>query len=146
ERHATCCVDPLDGSRTPRAPGPGHHLRVLRISRARRRLIYSTLSASDGSTRAARRAGMRLATADTLSRIIAAPAHDTGSAAPIPYSAPATTRAAAIAARHPAARPTTATTNPCFMMRPRTVDGCAPSAIRIPISRVRRATEYAITP
>src|SRR2546422_2079326 len=106
ERHATCRVDPLDGSRTPRAPGPGHHLRVLGISRARRRLIYSTRSASDGSIREARRAGMRFATADTLSRIIAAPAHDTGSAAPIPYSAPATTRAAAIAARPPAARPT----------------------------------------
>ena len=32
------------------------------------------------------------------------------------------------------------------MTSPSTLEGCAPSAMRMPISRVRRATEYAITP
>src|SRR5438445_6474321 len=46
--------------------------------------FYSTRRAADGSTPAARRAGIRFASAETLRSTTAAPTHDTGSLAPIP--------------------------------------------------------------
>ncbi len=41
---------------------------------------------------------------------------------------------------------TPATLRPCRITIPTTRCGAAPSATRMPISRVRRATEYAMTP
>src|SRR5262249_37996712 len=47
-------------------------------------LTYSVLSASDGCTRAARQAGIKLARAETPSRIAAAPPHEMGSLLAMP--------------------------------------------------------------
>ena len=52
------------------------------------------------------------------------------------------TQAAAV----PSARLGTISFNPCTRIALRTEDGRSPSAMRIPISRVRCETEYAITP
>ena len=46
----------------------------------------------------------------------------------------------------PTVSPATATSSPCRITIPTTAPGRAPSATRIPISFVRRATEYAMTP
>ena len=43
-------------------------------------------------------------------------------------------------------RPQTSITEPSRRNIRSTAPRCAPSAIRMPISRVRRATEYALTP
>src|SRR3954452_23384051 len=48
---------------------------------------YSVRRASDGWTREARQAGMRLARAETTSSTTAAAVHDTRSVAPTPYNA-----------------------------------------------------------
>ena len=46
----------------------------------------------------------------------------------------------------PAAMPATLSLKPCARIRRRTLRPVAPMAIRMPISCVRRLTEYAITP
>ena len=46
----------------------------------------------------------------------------------------------------PIATPTPARVRPCLTNMRLTVSVCAPSAIRIPISRVRCDTEYEMTP
>src|SRR6184192_1484892 len=103
--------------------------------------LHSVRSAMHGSTRAARQAGTRLASAETVRMMTAAEIHDSGSPAATPYNARETASAAATAKTQPAPRPATATTSPCRITLPRTADGRAPSAIRMPISRVRLATE-----
>ena len=108
---------------------------------------YSVRSAIDGSTRAARQAGTKLASADATSSTAAAPSHDTGS-----RDADAVERARDRARgdggeQAAGDQPGERDEQPLLHDRSRrTAPGRAPSAMRIPISRVRRATEYAITP
>ena len=82
----------------------------------------------------------------TVNSVAVAVSHATGSTKLTPYSAPATAFAAPSDNSVPIAIPTAAMPRPWRITRPTTADRLAPSAIRIPISRVRRATEYAITP
>jgi hypothetical protein len=69
-----------------------------------------------------------------------------GSVALTPYSSPARTRVSPTAHTMPAAMPATASAAPWRTTSCSTSRRCAPSAIRMPISRVRCATAYAITP
>src|SRR5262245_38790608 len=107
---------------------------------------YSYRNAVIGSTRDARRAGTYAAVAaDTTSTRVASPSV-AGSPAVNPYNRPDTTRAAASASGRPTAIPAASITSVCRRINHRTDLAVAPSAIRIPISPVRCATVYAITP
>ena len=100
---------------------------------------YSQRSATDGSTRAARRAGARHAASATTPRTAATAPNVVESVAATPYSTPCKTRVSAAAphANRQAedSQPGAAAHHDCSI-RPVS----APSAMRIPNSRVRRVT------
>lgn len=93
-----------------------------------------------GSTLVARRAGMKLARAATAARVSAAIAMVMGSWEPTPYRNDFTIRVAASAAGMPMAEPAITRIDDSRMTSHTTDDRDAPSATRIPISRVRRVT------
>ena len=90
-----------------------------------------------GAVRAARRAGTYPASAADANRNSEAPANTAGSVALTSYSREPATPIATPAPPSIRARPTTMRS-----IRPRS----APNAMRTPISCVRRATEYEMTP
>src|SRR5437899_3861157 len=103
-------------------------------------LDHSYLNATMGSTRAARRAGNQPASRATALNNAIATTYATESVGATPNSSPRSTRVSTSAAMKPSANPIMAkrseppTTNRC------TAAGSAPSAMRTPISLVRRAT------
>src|SRR5439155_23059322 len=107
---------------------------------------HSSDSARTGSMRVARRAGRYAASVPTAASTTAAARNVAGSAGCTPNSRPPSRRASAAAPTAPSrmaspvrasARPTTS-----LVTRPE----AAPSAMRMPISRVRWETEYDMTP
>src|SRR3954453_2286706 len=109
-------------------------------------VVYSYLNATIGSTFVALRAGPKQASSATDMSTTAAAANVTGSAGVNPKSSDATMRVRAREATTPTATPIPAVNSPCPSTRPRMVLRLAPSAMRTPISLVRRVTEYAMTP
>jgi putative ABC transport system permease protein len=101
---------------------------------------YSYRNASIGSTRVARRAGRYPATSATTINSVAAAASAIGSCADRSNSCDCTTRLSAIASGRPTATPMTTISATSFSTSHMTELRSAPSAIRMPISRVRRAT------
>ena len=102
---------------------------------------HSWRSARIGSTLVARSAGIRLASTATTMRNSAAPTMLTGSAGRTWYSRGAISGAAARAMAIPTAIPDIASNKPRLMTIRSTPRGSAPSAMRMPISRVRWLTE-----
>src|SRR6185437_8766156 len=109
-------------------------------------VIHSARSAMMGSIRVARRAGMYAASNATTNRSAVTAAYVAGSLVLTPNTIDRIKRVSAYAATPPTMTPTAAVTTACRKTDPRTFDGLAPSAMRTPSSRVRRATEYASTP
>src|SRR6267378_5743996 len=107
--------------------------------------LYCQRSATAGSTRSARQAGIAADANVTNTVNPVAAAYTSGSAGPTPTSIAATTRASAAAASEPTTRPAAANANPCRITSRMMSLGCAPSVTRIPISPVRCATAYAMT-
>src|SRR6266446_609052 len=107
--------------------------------------LYCQRSATAGSTRSARQAGIAAEASVTSTVNPVAAAYTTGSAGPTPTSIAATTRASAAATSEPTTNPASANITPCWITSRIMSRGCAPSVTRIPISPVRCATEYAIT-
>src|SRR6266853_2127469 len=107
--------------------------------------LYCQRSATAGSTRSARHAGMAAEARVTSVVNAAATAYTCASTGPTPTSIAATTRASDAAASEPTTRPATANANPCRITSRIMSFGCAPSVTRIPISPVRCATAYAMT-
>src|SRR5439155_26861242 len=108
--------------------------------------LYSHRSATTGSTREAAIAG-RLHAAIAVA---ATPTHATANEAPsvgwMSYKRLLSTRLVPAADTAPTAPPAAVNRMPCVMIIIRTACRVAPRAIRTPISCVRCATEYAITP
>jgi hypothetical protein len=107
---------------------------------------YSQRSAAIGSTRAARRAGTNPASAAAQTITATATPIATGSAALNPNNWCSTTRPNPHAAPRPSATPTATIHSVSRIAIHSTLPCDAPSAMRIPISLVRRAIEYDITP
>src|SRR6185369_13361304 len=114
-------------------------------SRRRLRAPYSARSDTAGSTLAARIAGIQLASAAAPSSKAMAPTRVSGSLVLTPYTCEARARVPASAPVSPSATPSSAVRSP----PPTTIRTrrrrSAPRAIRMPISRVRWATERATT-
>ena len=109
-------------------------------------LAYSCLSEAMGSSLAARRAGQYDAAKPTASRIPAVSSSVVGSAPRTPNSRLSTKRARPMAATSPSATPLPTRIIERPRIKPMTAPRCAPSAIRKPISPVRRETSYAVNP
>src|SRR5215475_5013597 len=102
---------------------------------------YSWRNAAIGSTRDALRAGMKLAAAATPTSSDAATRVATGSTAPISNSVDEIKRVAASAIGAPIAIPALTSQALSLNAIRNTSARVAPSAMRTPISRVRRETE-----
>src|SRR5580698_3613924 len=107
---------------------------------------YSSRSAAMGSSLAARCAGKKLATAATSVSATMASVRVSGSWGLRPYSIDSAARATASVSTVPTANPITSMVPASRMIMPTTSLRWAPSATRRPISLVRRATVYEITP
>src|SRR5262245_51046616 len=94
-----------------------------------------------GSTRVAARAGAQLAAIATAASASAAIAKTAGSVGLTPKSSDLSVRVTANAPTRPSATPPPARRTPSPTISRRTASAGAPSASRIPISRLRRATE-----
>ena len=94
----------------------------------------------------ARRAGMRQETIATSSSSSVIATRVAGSVACTPKSKPDITLVSANEAAKPIIAPAPARAIPCFKTILITFPVCAPRAMRTPISRVRSATVYDITP
>ena len=94
-----------------------------------------------GLTRVARLAGNQVAIRAAAARTSGAAVNATGSNAPTSYKIPLRALAVAIESNSPITTQLTNMMDPSRMIIRNTVQACAPSAIRMPISRVRRATE-----
>src|SRR5216684_6730084 len=79
--------------------------------------LYCQRSATAGSTRSARHAGIAAEASVTNAVNAAATAYTCASAGPTPTSMAATTRASAAAATEPTTRPAPANANPCRITR-----------------------------
>src|SRR3989441_6788262 len=106
---------------------------------------YSARRTFTGSSRKARYAGTRLAINATRASVAPTAASVTGSDALTPKTSVLMTFADASAAIVPAATPTSAGDMPSTITRRRTSDVRAPSAVLIPISRLRPRTMYEST-
>src|SRR5438094_5176049 len=107
---------------------------------------YSYLSDTMGSTLAARRAGMKLASRPIVKRVLAAVAKVIGSRGLSPNSKLAVKRVLIKDRSSPVAMPMLTTARASRITSRSTPEGLEPSANRIPNSLVRRATLYDITP
>src|SRR5262249_51430490 len=94
-----------------------------------------------GSTRVAARAGIQLAATATAASATAAIAKTAGSVALTSNNSDRSVRVAATAPNRPSATPTDARRMPSLTISSQTASAGAPRASRIPISRLRRATE-----
>src|SRR5438094_5324477 len=111
-----------------------------------RRSAYSYLIATSGSTRAARRAGRKAATNAAPTKTAIEVTLVTGSCAVTPKSITDTSFDAIQAIGRPITRPSATIRPASYRISRSTCDCRAPSAIRTPISPVRRATLKASTP
>ena len=102
--------------------------------------VYSARKTFTGSSRKARYAGTRLAINATRASVAATAASVSGSDALTPKTSVFMTFADASAAIAPAAMPTNAGDMPSTITSRRTSALCAPSAVLIPISRLRPRT------
>src|SRR5690348_14049696 len=107
---------------------------------------YSVLSAIIGSTPAARRAGMYAAANVAARRMPATTTITNGSLELTPNSICLSTRLPSTAPPSPSTNPTPVNAAPRANTEPMTLCRSAPSAMRMPISRVRRATPVAMSP
>ena len=107
---------------------------------------HSPRKAGSGSHCVARHAGMKLATDATAIRSTDMLASVPRSEGCTPNSRLDIERASARDRTTPIESPTNASFAPCRTIIPRTSEGFAPRAIRMPISCLRWVTEYAITP
>src|SRR6185437_2823207 len=105
----------------------------------------SPRNASTGFTRAARRAGIQLAANDSATSSTTAPASDIGSVGATSNRNERRNRPAKNTSTSPTTSPAPQSASPRAATDAATDDGCAPSAMRTPISRVRSDTMYAIT-
>ena len=110
------------------------------------RSLLPIFSATTGSMRAARHAGITLARPATISISTAAAAMETGSAGAISNTSPRANRPRASAPPSPRVTPMAVSTSESVSTFLVTARGWAPSARRRPISRVWRATAYASRP
>jgi hypothetical protein len=117
---------------------PVPHDRLLPVRRRRR--TYSVRMATMGSTRAACRAGSQHPASATAHIASVAAAKDGGSAGDTPKRIPASAWQSANAPRRPRPMPIPASAIPWRRTRASTSARRAPSAMRMPISRVRRPT------
>src|SRR5690606_31209266 len=99
-----------------------------------------------GAIRRARRAGSQHAASATLASSVAVSPNVTGSVVPTSNRKLASARAAMSPPTAPATIPAATGSIPWRTTRPSTDPGLAPSAMRMPISRVRSAVVTAITP
>src|ERR1700733_9942870 len=109
-------------------------------------LHYSYRRQRIGSTLAARRAGIRQAVTVINSSSASTAANVSGSSALTPYSHDVSTRVSARAPSSPISRPRKESLSPCHRIILITFLRDAPRAIRMPISDVRRLTEYVSKP
>src|ERR1022692_636995 len=109
-------------------------------------VTYSWRSATAGSTRLARQAGAAQAAKATTASTSGAARNVTGSAGFTPYSSAASKWVSAAAPANPMAMPVSAIRRPLPATIRSTSAERAPSAMRMPNSRVRRLTENASTP
>src|SRR6266403_4878508 len=107
---------------------------------------YSCRNAITGSILAALRAGKYAAARATAARSAATLVIVSGSVGVISNRKSRNTRVVANVPARPSAKPLATSTALRERIRRKTSGGGAPSANRITISRVRRATAYAITP
>src|SRR6185295_18308141 len=105
-----------------------------------------SLTACKGSAFVTLRAGIQLATMATQPSTPAAPANTSGSVALTPNNRDCSDLVAASAVTNPIPIPIAASRAPSRTIIDRTARAGAPSAMRMPISRVRRLTEYVRTP
>ena len=113
---------------------------VPEIRRRRAQAVHSCRSATKGSTRAARTAGTDAAVRAVTDKIAAAANVATGSVTWTPKSKDAIHRAATHEAGTPIAMPLASSSAARRKTHPSTSARSAPSAMRIPISPVERAT------
>src|SRR5262249_25504640 len=102
---------------------------------------YVPRSVSSGSTFVAARAGSQLAIIATATRMAAADANTNGSVELTSKSSDRRTLVAATAPTNPSTTPIAASRPPSRTISDRTAPAGAPSAMRMPISRLRRLTE-----
>src|SRR5262249_37155560 len=114
------------------------HGRNLPPTDGGRRRRYSLRRLVIGSTRPARRAGRTLAASAAAASSAADGTYESGAHGEIPKSRGVASRAAADAAARPSTRPATARRPVFESTSRRTLPAEAPSARRIPNSRVRR--------
>jgi hypothetical protein len=107
---------------------------------------HSVRIATMGSTRVARRAGNQQAISATTASANRAKLNERASNPPTPYSTLRNPRPAPIAPRIPIIKPARTSNIPCDRTRRKTSARYAPSARRMPSSRVRWVTVSAITP
>ena len=103
-------------------------------------VTYSDLSATIGSTRVARRAGIKQATTDTIISTNDTPTNVSGSVGDTPYSKPRSSLESNNAPTSPIPSPINAIVIPCRTTKDKTFVRRAPNAMRIPISCVRQLT------
>src|SRR5690606_20022168 len=108
--------------------------------------FYSLLNATVGDRRVALPAGNQAAQLTTTTMTIAVRINDVGSAGSMPYSRLSANVASHRAAVRPAMAPMPAAMAACRVTSRRTSLAVAPTARRMAISRVRRATTNATTP
>src|SRR5262245_18951998 len=111
-----------------------------------RKLLQSQRRATSGSTFVARRAGIQHASNATTISDNAITMNVSGSVALTPYSKLFIKRVAPYAASKPTTTPASASRSPCAMTSRSTSRASAPSAMRMPISRLRSPTANASTP
>ncbi len=102
--------------------------------------------ATVAAMRVARRAGSQLATSAAAVSSNPAPSTTGASNLPSPNNSPRIALPLATDKARPMTSPATLSTMPSRSTMPSTLRGVAPRASRIPISRVRRATTYDLTP
>ena len=134
---------PAGGERTCESWRSSSRARIAACSAS---AIQSFRNAPIGSTRDARRAGIRLASTDITTRIAAAAASVRPVLSETPNNNPPNDRASHHAATAPAAIAISETESPSDTTADNSRRGSAPRAERIPISRVRVATAAARTP
>src|SRR5262249_28818557 len=127
---------------TPKHPKTEPKILEKRLHLAR----HSARSASIGFTRVARRAGKKQARIAAAASITLETSRANGSLGLTSYKILARTPPAANESRSPTATASAVCIAPCRIINAKTSRRCAPSAMRMPISRVRQATAYALTP
>src|SRR5262249_44982993 len=123
---------------------PKHPEAEAKILEKRLHLVrHSDRNASIGSTRVARRAGKKQARSAAAASITLETRRANGSLGLTSYKIWASTRPAANESRRPTATASAVCIAPCRIINAKTSRRCAPSAMRMPISRVTQTTRQA---